>query len=116
MSNEMQKLLNAISMCRRAGKLAVGYDAVIKLLDANSAQLVLFASDFSATTREKIISRTKQKKAKLRILPLTMDDIWFGMGKRSGILATGDINFAAMIAKAADNASEGGEIEYGDSI
>ena len=45
------KLLGLISICRKAGKIAIGFDPAAEALAAGKAALVLVAPDISPKTR-----------------------------------------------------------------
>ena len=49
-----QKLLSAISLCRKAGKLVKGYDAVQESVYSGKAWLVLLAADVSDGTAKRM--------------------------------------------------------------
>ena len=48
----MNKLLGALSLCRKAGKLTMGFDPVAESAAKGKAALVLLAADLSAGRNE----------------------------------------------------------------
>ena len=95
------KLLSMLGLCRRAGKLELGYDAVAAAITKNKAKLLLLASDLSEKTGESITYLSGQYGPGPIRLPHTMDQIGRAVGKRAGILAVIDAGFAGSIRKLA---------------
>lgn len=90
------KTLGLISICRKAGKLAIGFDPAAEALAAGKAAVVLVAPDLSPKTRSELEYRIRQgaKATEVIQLPLTMDDLSAVLGKRAGILAVLDQGLA----------------------
>lgn len=90
------KLLGLISISRKAGKLAIGFDPAVEALAAGKAALVLAAPDLSPKTRSELDFRINKGVKPIEIiqLPLTMDDLSAVLGKRAGILAVLDQGLA----------------------
>ena len=90
------KLLGLISICRKAGKVAIGFDPAAEALAAGKAALVLVTPDLSPKTRSELEYRINKgvKATEMIELPLTMDDLSAVLGKRAGILAVLDQGLA----------------------
>lgn len=90
------KLLGLISICRKAGKVAIGFDPAAEALAAGKAALVLVTPDLSPKTRSELEYRINKgvKATEMIELPLTMDDLSAVLGKRAGILAVLDNGLA----------------------
>jgi len=84
------RLLSTLGLCRRAGKLIWGFDAVAQAVAADKARLVLFARDISPKSAKEMRYLCEKKKIIPHTAPVTMDEIWFRVGKRAGILAVAD--------------------------
>lgn len=97
----MNKLLGLLSLCRKAGKLRIGFEPVKESAGAGEARLVLYAADFSPRSRE----RMEQVLAGSAGPPggvttgLTMFDLSQVCGKLVGVVAVADDGFAAGIQK-----------------
>ena len=65
-----QKLLSAVSLCRKAGKLVMGFDAVRESVMSGKAWLVLLAADVSDGTAKRM-ARTCEDITECRRMPLT---------------------------------------------
>jgi len=97
----VDKLLGLLSLCRKAGKLRIGFEPVREAAEAGEARLVLYASDFSPRSRERM------ERALVRCggppgrtaEGLSMDDLSQVCGKLAGVAAVADDGFAAGIKK-----------------
>ena len=49
-----EALLGALGLCRKAGALALGFDAVLQSLKSKQTALLLFAEDVSEGTRRRL--------------------------------------------------------------
>ena len=90
------KQLGLVSICRKAGKVAIGFDPAAEALAAGKAALVLVTPDLAPKTRSGRESRSNKggKATEMIELPLTMDDLSAVLGKRAGILAVLDNGLA----------------------
>ena len=99
------RLAGALGMCRRAGRLTAGFDAVTALLGQNGPLLVMAAKDISPKSRKEL-EFALQKAGRLRDdflnLPLTKEETGRALGthKPVGILAIQDPGFASAIRRA----------------
>ena len=91
------KLLSAISLCRKAGKLRMGMDVVREAVQDGSAKLVLLASDLAKRSEGQILAACEGRKVPVHTLPLDMEALWQVTGKKYGILAVCEDGFAKMI-------------------
>ena len=96
----MNKISGMLGLCRKAGKLTMGFDMTADALEKGEAELLLIASDCSERTKRKIIEVAG--KVTVRELPLTMDEISFAVSKRSGVLAVCESGFAKKIIELLD--------------
>ena len=81
------KLIDTLTFCKRIGALKLGFDPVKSTLEHGQAKLVLLAKDLSSKSRDSVLRICQQDGCPAALLPLQMDEIWFLVGKRSGILA-----------------------------
>ncbi|MBR2672647.1 MAG: hypothetical protein IKE27_10665 [Oscillospiraceae bacterium] len=89
------KVLNAIGMCRRAGKLGIGMDATIESL-RKGAPLVLIAKDASDRTKRKV-TEAAQGLSETAELRYTMEEIESGVGRKFAVAAVKDRNLAQAV-------------------
>lgn len=92
------KLLGAVSLCRKAGKLVGGRDAVEKSARGGACALVLLAQDLAPRSLEQARRFCLQTRTPCKTLPRTMEQLSPILGgKQVGILAVCDQGFARMI-------------------
>ena len=101
MNREISGLLG---MCRRAGRLITGFDAVMSRLAVQRPALIMTACDLSPKTEKELrfslesLAGTPPPTVRL---PLTKQEIGEAIGqlKAIGLLATNDAGLAAAILK-----------------
>ena len=103
----MNKLLGLLSLCRKAGKLRIGFEPVKEAAGMGEARLVLYAADFSPRSRERMERALEGNQRRTKpALPPEQADIGFSMedlaqvcGKLAGVVAVVDDGFAAGMKK-----------------
>ena len=93
------KLLSALSLCRKAGALTVGFDAVADTLADGRAQLLLFAADLSPATQRRMLARNPGA-VPAQVLPYTQQALAAITRRPAGVLAITDPNFGALCQNA----------------
>lgn len=101
-----QKLIDTLTFCKRIGALKLGFDPVKSALEHGNAKLVLLAADLSAKSKDSVLRICYQADCPTAQLPLNMDEIWFLVGKRSGILAVTDAAFAKKLSELLESVDE----------
>jgi len=94
-------LSGLLGICRRAGHLTVGFDAVRELILCHRAALVLIADDLSEKTAKEIRFLVREHPESLAALPLTKTALaaTIGYQKPIGVIAIADKGFATAIRK-----------------
>ncbi len=92
----VKKTLGLLSLCRRAGKLCTGMEAVLEKAGRGEAALILLAEDLSPRSAERLRNRLPED-IPVRSLPCTMQTLSAVTGKAAGIMAVCDENFACGI-------------------
>lgn len=92
------KLLSALSLCRKAGRLKMGGDVVREEIMKGGAGWCCSRRTRPNARCARCGSRAKEGKVPLRMIPRTMDELWATAGKRYGVFAVCDGGFAKMIA------------------
>lgn len=87
-----------ITMSKKAGKLAVGMDMVKKSCAQGEAKAVFVTSDISEKSFKEIRYCCAKYKVKLFRLDMTMDQMWYRLGKKAGVVAMTDTGFARSCA------------------
>lgn len=102
------EILQTLSLCRKAGKLVHGFDAVRSAIGAGKTELVLTAADISEKTGKEIRHFCGQEGGvPLRDLPVTINEIWFAVSKKAGVLAVTDRGLAQKLAGILDRIHKG---------
>ena len=95
----MNKLLFALSLAKKSGKLVVGFDAVKTAVIHGNAYIVLFAEDLS----EKTVKRVNyfcEDITEVHNTGLTQFEISQVAGRLTGVLAVTDENLAVLARNA----------------
>lgn len=91
--------MGALGLARRAGALAIGFDAVAQAVKAGRAQLVLVASDTSPKTLKRLAACCTKDMPPTE-LGLTKDELARITVKPAGVLAITNKDLAALCHKA----------------
>lgn len=96
----MNNILSNLGICRRAGKLIAGFDAVCGLISQNNLDIVVFlTSDASSKTIKEIKYHADKYDVEVVMLPITKLDICKILNKSFAVLAVIDSNMANMIRR-----------------
>ena len=104
----MNKLASMLSLTQKAGRLLLGFDVAKGAVEKKNAGLVLLAKDLSPRSRKEIALVCEKSGAQVKEMPLTMDEVWFAVGKRAGVLAVADEGLAKKLAHADRRQEQGG--------
>lgn len=89
------KVYSALSLCRRAGKLVMGFDPVADNVARGRAWVVLVTGDLSPKTRKRVDYFCKDL-VEVYQLPLTQQELLPVSRKPVGVYAVLDENLAAL--------------------
>ena len=97
----MDKSLSTLGLCRRAGKLIYGFDAVVGEVSSpgGKAAGVLLAADISEKTAKEVRFECEKRGVPVTVLGCTLDDIKDVLGKRTGVLAVLDSGLYGSVVK-----------------
>ena len=90
------RLTASLTMCRKAGKLLLGFDAVKEAAQQGNVRLFLLASVASAKTEKEI--RFFAGTLPVRKLPFDMDTLKLFFRKRTAVFGVCEDGFAAKIS------------------
>lgn len=93
------KFLSLLGLCRAAGKITIGCDAVIESVAKKEAKLVLFASDVSENTRKNVLSSIAGSGVKIISLDYDKENISASLGKLCAVSSINDSGFAKRLAE-----------------
>ena len=89
------RLTASLTMCRKAGKLLLGFDAVKEAAKQGTVKLFLLASDASGKTEKEI--RYFAGTLPVRKLPFDMDTLKSYFRKRTAVFGVCEDGFAAKL-------------------
>ena len=98
-------LMSSLGLCKRAGKMVCGTDAVCTAMrEQKNVLLVLAASDISENTAKKITDKTSYYKVPLYRLDQTCYELGRAVGRMGGSACVGitDQNFVKLIEEHID--------------
>lgn len=94
---DCRKLLSSMTMCRRAGRLLLGFDPVKEAALQKRVHCVLLASDCAPKTEKEI--RYHCSGLPCRKLPFSMEDLTVYFTKRTAVFGVADAGFAASMLR-----------------
>lgn len=75
----------------------MGFDLVKKAMQDGSAELVIMSRDLSEKTKKEVLYLTEQLETEHVDIPETLDELWYIIGKRAGVMAITDYALAKKI-------------------
>ena len=98
------KIAGLLGMSRRAGRLSIGFDAVLGEIASGKAKLILLAADASSKTCKEIRFAVTKHSAAVPLCTLAADKQTLaqvlGLQKPVGVCCVNDAGFAAALQKA----------------
>ena len=96
----MNRELSLLGLARKAGKLAIGDEAVSDAIRNGSACLVVLANDSAANTRKRFEWDPGENHCKRLELPYTKEELGGALGRATcAVCAVCDIGFAATLVR-----------------
>ncbi|MDR2531763.1 MAG: ribosomal L7Ae/L30e/S12e/Gadd45 family protein [Oscillospiraceae bacterium] len=86
----MKNFTQNLGLCRKAGALSIGFDAVVEAMKKGSAKGVLISSDVSAKTLKEVNFHAEKYKTEIACIPADMEEIKRIIGKSAGVIAVTD--------------------------
>ena len=87
------KLLSLLGMCRRAGKLEIGFAKSVEAILNGKACLVLVAQDIAQRTEKEVRFKSRERVPVVRI-PRSLEEVSHAIGVSAGTIALTDEGFA----------------------
>ncbi len=97
------KLLSFLGLCRRAGKMTIGNDAVIEEINNGESCLVLLAGDASQRTAKEVALVAENNNVEIRTLSYSKQQLSQALGKLTAVISIHDAGFAKKLMQLADN-------------
>ncbi len=99
----MSNLTGLLTICRKAGRLVMGFDPMKDALAEGKACAVIVASDISPKTEKEVRFFSGKKEIPVEKTSLTLNDIYFALGKKAGIITICDKGFAEKALAVCEN-------------
>ncbi|MCL1881771.1 MAG: 50S ribosomal protein L7 [Oscillospiraceae bacterium] len=96
-NSNSSNILNTLGLCRRAGKIVTGFDAVVA--DIRNAAGVMVTVDLSEKSKKEITFHCDKSRKQVIEIPHTMEEIQNIFGKKTGIIAILDRGFFRALQK-----------------
>lgn len=96
---EINKVLSMLGLCKKAGKLRQGFEAVKESAVNNEIYLILLSDEIAENTRGKAENVAYNAKIPLETIPIGLQKLGEQTGKKAGVLGIADQGFAVAITK-----------------
>ena len=93
------RILSLLGLCRRAGKLTLGFDLIAQSITDGSARLVVTASDISKSTGKKLGSLCEKSGVELLALARSKEELSLSLGRLCVAASVCDSGFAAKLSQ-----------------
>lgn len=97
------KLLSFLGLCRRAGKMTIGNDAVIEEINNGKSCLVLLAGDASQRTAREAALKAEKNNVEIRTLSCSKQQLSQALGRLTAVISIHDAGFAKKLMQLADD-------------
>ena len=95
-----EKTLSYFGLCRRAGKMALGHDAVMQAVRGKKAKICLLTND--ASVRHERELKAADGTVPILSMPITSQELSFAIGKKVCVIAILDEGFAKVVLQQFD--------------
>lgn len=89
-----KKLIDLLTVCRKAGRMVMGFDAAKEAVLDGKASSVLLAEDISPKTEKEIRFFADKGNIPAAKTGYTQNDFYIGIGKKVGVIAVCDDGFS----------------------
>ena len=94
MCENTKKLLSLFGLCRRAGRLSAGFQAITDAMSAGEARAVFAAADISAKTFKELVFRAGKIDIPVFRLKIDSSELTAAVGFKTGTVSINDEGFA----------------------
>lgn len=101
-----KKLIDLLTVCRKAGRMVMGFDAAKEAVLDGKARSVLLAEDISPKTEKEIRFFAEKNNIPAAKTGCTQNDFYIGIGKKIGVIAVCDDGFSKKALTIISDASE----------
>ncbi len=97
------QLLSFLGICRRAGKMTLGYDSVVSSVTNGESCLVIMADDISPRTEKHLTEALTGTPVSIMKVPYDRNTLGKSLGKFTAIISVNDRGFAVKITELIEN-------------
>lgn len=97
----MNSLLQSLSLCKMAGKLLSGFDTVKESVYKGEAKFIVISTQMSAKTVKEAEYLSKTCAVPLIKIDSGLNELWYQLGRKSGIFSITDTALGQKVVKAA---------------
>lgn len=92
--NSQQKEINLLTICKKSGRIILGFDAVKEAAFEGDISAVLITSDISMKTLKEVKFFCNNTQTEITRLDLKKEDIFEALGKEAAVMGIADRGFA----------------------
>lgn len=100
--NCKEKWLSLLTICRKAGRLALGFDPAKEEIVAGRAKGIFITSDASPKTKKEVMFFCTKYNVPVCEIGVAMDEIAKAVGRKAGVIAVCDDGFAKRFMELSD--------------
>ncbi|MDR1001827.1 MAG: ribosomal L7Ae/L30e/S12e/Gadd45 family protein [Oscillospiraceae bacterium] len=108
------KPLSLIGLARRAGKVALGFDAAVDCAVKKKRRFIFTTNDISPKSLKELRFRLSESDAEILVMPYNREELGAAVGKNVKIVAVDDEGFGNAVKKLITAMDEGEELHNGD--
>lgn len=94
MNAGIEKIFGLLTICRKAGRMVMGFDLVKEAIMTGKAKAVFLATDISAKTEKEIRFFAQRKNIEVHSLGADISEIGSATGKNAAVIGICDDGFA----------------------
>lgn len=103
------RFISFLGICRKAGKVSMGFDLVVDDIEKGKTNLILTTSDLSQNTKKKIFLKCRDYNVDYIEIKNSIDEIYAFLGKGSGVISILDLKCSEKIKSLLNTNSFGGK-------
>lgn len=93
------RILSFLGLCKKAGRMTLGADAVKSSIISGECRLILTANDISVHTENEVTYIAEKYSKRVIKLPYTKNEIGIALGKLTAVISVNDGGFAKKLVE-----------------
>ena len=102
------RFISFLGICKKAGKVSMGFDLVVDDIEKGRSNLVLITSDLSQNTKKKILLKCIAYNVDYIEIKNSIEEMYTFLGKGSGVISILDLKCSEKIKSLLNTNSVGG--------